>query len=134
MEIKKGIPVSRGIAANEGRFMDAVALRNELRRDNPECISCDLAEIASYFDLANQADSALAYFEQWFNTTGGNDARWMPVALRRLGEIHESKGNTAQAIDFYNQFVELWDTADPNLQPLVADIRERIARLVQEQR
>ena len=39
-----------------------------------------------------------------------------------------------RAVEYYNQFVELWRNADPEFQPQVADTRERIARLVGEGR
>jgi len=39
-----------------------------------------------------------------------------------------------KAIDYYNRFVELWKDADPELQPLVRDVKARLARLVGEKR
>ncbi len=97
-----------------------------------QCVSCDLVDIAWYFDLAHQPDSALIYFEQWLDTPHGTDSWWMPVAYRRSGEIHESRGNTEKAIDYYDRLVELWNDSDPELQPIVSDLRARIARLVGE--
>ncbi len=38
------------------------------------------------------------------------------------------------AVHWYNGFVELWKDADPELQPQVDDVRERIARLAGEPR
>ena len=49
--------------------------------------------------------------------------------LRRLGGLYEAKGDTARAIDRYERFVAIWQRADPELQPQVAEIRTRIARL-----
>jgi hypothetical protein len=37
-----------------------------------------------------------------------------------------------KAVEYYNEFVELWKDADPDLQPVVSEVRERIARLVRE--
>ena len=51
------------------------------------------------------------------------------VILRRLGELHEAQGRRDRAIHYYARFVELWNTADPELQPQVADVRRRISRL-----
>ena len=53
----------------------------------------------------------------------------IPRAYRRLGELYEAKGDTKRAIQRYSDFVELWKNADPALQPLVKDVRERMARL-----
>ncbi len=58
----------------------------------------------------------------------------MPAAYRRLGEFYEARGDRDHAVEYYNDFVELWKDADPELQPQVTDIRNRIARLVDEAR
>ncbi len=47
-------------------------------------------------------------------------------------EIHESQGNVAAALDQYDRFLELWEAADPEFQPLVQDVRSRMARLAGE--
>ena len=120
------------IAAAAGRNEEAIRARHEVRMDNLRCASCDLVDIAWYFDLADKPDSALVYYEQWLDTPGGTDSWWMPVAYRRSGEIHEAQGNAESAIDYYDRFVELWNEADPELEPIVSDIRSRIARLVGE--
>jgi len=51
------------------------------------------------------------------------------VAARRLGELYEARGDIAKAIASYEEFVTLWKNADAELQPQVADIKARIARL-----
>ncbi len=119
------------IAAANGEFMRAVELRRQ-RRTEIDCAACDLVEIASYFDQASESDSALAYYQEYVQTPWGNEPRWLPVAYRRLGELYEDRNDFEKAIDYYNRFVELWANADPQLQPIVADIRSRIARLVAE--
>jgi hypothetical protein len=35
-------------------------------------------------------------------------------------------------VEFYSEFVDLWEGADAELQPLVEDVRGRIARLISE--
>lgn len=50
----------------------------------------------------------------------------------RLGELYEEAGDRDKAVEFYSQFVELWTDADAELQPLVEDVRGRIARLMEE--
>jgi hypothetical protein len=35
----------------------------------------------------------------------------------------------AKAIDYYTRFVELWSRADPELQPRVSAVRQRLTRL-----
>ena len=57
-----------------------------------------------------------------------------PIVLRRLGEFYEERGDSERAVGHYANFVELWENADPDLQPVVEDVRARIARLVGERR
>jgi DNA-binding SARP family transcriptional activator len=57
---------------------------------------------------------------------------WDPRLLQELGELYEQKGDRTKALERYRTFVDLWQDADPELQPRVREIRERIARLEQE--
>ena len=38
-------------------------------------------------------------------------------------------GDTAKALEYYGRMVELWKNADPELQPVVQDVKKRIAAL-----
>ena len=99
------------------------------------CKPCGLGAMAIAHDAASNADSALVYWEAYLDTfwaIPSIEAWARPLALRRLGEIYESHGEQDKAVEFYNQFVELWQNADPEFQTQVADTRERIARLVGE--
>jgi lipopolysaccharide biosynthesis regulator YciM len=49
-----------------------------------------------------------------------------------LGEAYESRGERDQAIDYHSRLVDLWEGADPELQTVVSDVRQRIARLVRK--
>ena len=42
----------------------------------------------------------------------------------------QAKGERARAADFYGRFTELWREADPQLQPLVRDVKRRLAELL----
>lgn len=53
-----------------------------------------------------------------------------PWVLERLGELHERQGDAARAAEYYGRFAELWNEADPELQPRVRRARERAAALV----
>ena len=44
----------------------------------------------------------------------------------------EERGDSAKAAEYYDKFVELWKDADEELQPVVEDVRQRIARLIGE--
>jgi tetratricopeptide (TPR) repeat protein len=56
----------------------------------------------------------------------------VPASHLRIGEIHEQRGEIDRAVERYGEFVDLWSGADPEYQPLVEDVRNRIARLVGE--
>jgi hypothetical protein len=46
--------------------------------------------------------------------------------------MYEERDEIDKAIDHYSRFVELWQDADVELQPVVEEVRGRIARLVGE--
>jgi hypothetical protein len=55
-----------------------------------------------------------------------------PGALQRAGELYEAKGDKANALAYYGRFTKLWSEADPELQPVVKDVKARMARLAGE--
>jgi len=132
------------IAIAEGRAADAVT---EIRKadslpDGPanDCARCTYAALARAFDLAGMTDSAIVTFERYLATP-----YWLPIDLRadpthlagtykRLGELYEAKGDRQKAASYYSKFIELWKNADPELQPKVAEVRRRLARLSDTER
>jgi len=57
------------------------------------------------------------------------DADHLALAYQRIGKLYEAKGDRARARESYAKLQDLWKTADPELQPIVKDARERVARL-----
>lgn len=57
----------------------------------------------------------------------------MPLAYYRLGELYERQGQPVLARDRYASFVDLWQDADPELQPAVTEARRRLRALAGEQ-
>jgi hypothetical protein len=49
-----------------------------------------------------------------------------------MGQLYEERDDIDRAVEYYNNFVDLWDEADESLQPQVQDVRNRIARLIGE--
>jgi hypothetical protein len=49
-----------------------------------------------------------------------------------LGQALEAEGDIAGAIAAYSRFIELWEKADPELQPRVETARRRLERLSAE--
>ncbi|MBW7932104.1 MAG: protein kinase [Gemmatimonadaceae bacterium] len=88
--------------------------------------------IAQSFDLANQPDSAITYFERYVSTPDpqlSEAVNWMAGSHKRLGELYDAKGNKAKAIEHFEKFVELWKNADPELQPKVREAQDKLKRL-----
>ncbi len=97
------------------------------------CAVCLDLGLGRAYDLAGQADSAIAAFDRYvrspFSARLPTDQFFLGPVMKRLGELYEAKGNRQQAISSFTRFAELWKNADPPLQPMVADVRQRIARL-----
>jgi tetratricopeptide (TPR) repeat protein len=130
------------IAMAERKYREAIDLfrASDRRPDGPNspCLTCRDPEIGLAFDRLEQADSTIAVYEHYVNTP--DPGRWtldgweLARILRRLGELHEAKGNREKAIDYYQRFLAEWKDADPELQPRVTEIRQRLARLVAAER
>ncbi|MGQ0539327.1 MAG: protein kinase domain-containing protein, partial [Gemmatimonadaceae bacterium] len=119
-----------------GRFPEAIADLREADRGFAIQDHRALIELANAFDLAGQADSALAYYSRFLTTPDflpGFDGRFRAGAHKRAGELYEARGDTANAESHYVKFVDLWKDADPELQPKVREVRERLARLRRRQ-
>jgi tetratricopeptide (TPR) repeat protein len=92
-----------------------------------------MPEIARAFDALQERDSAIAYYEQYVSTPNQSrsltDAFELAAAYRRLGELHEEKGDLRQAIRRYEDFIELWNGADRDRQAIVTAVRNRVVQL-----
>jgi tetratricopeptide (TPR) repeat protein len=118
------------VALAEQRYDDAV--REYRASDRGSCTVCVLPDIARAYDLAGNADSAIAVFARYADGAerpAGTDARYLPGVHKRLGELYEAKGDRAKAASHYARFIEYWKNADPDLQPMVAEARARLQAL-----
>ncbi|UCF41807.1 MAG: protein kinase [Gemmatimonadota bacterium] len=126
------------LALAEGRPADAIDEFRLMREVAPQCALCGLVELARAFDSAGMPDSAVVYYERYlttptlFRAAQDNVTVWM--VMRRLGALYEQFGETERALLYYGRFVDLWRDADPELQPQVREIQERMARLAGEPR
>jgi len=94
-------------------------------------------ELARTFDDMNQPDSALAAYETYVTAPepGPAGRQWyLAAAYRRLGSLYEEKGNKDKALEYYGKFTALWKDADPDLQPAVTEVKQRMSALVGEPR
>jgi tetratricopeptide (TPR) repeat protein len=100
------------------------------------CVVCGLYELGRTYDVAGQADSAIAVWQRAVSLPDLNrmssDQGELAPTLKRLGELYERRGDRQQALDAYARFVELWKDADPEFQPVVAAVHQRIERLTSE--
>ena len=91
--------------------------------------------IARSFDKAQQADSAMVYFERYLAIDpaqrfgGNNDPYALAATQKRLGELYDAKGERTSAIKHYDAFVTQWKDADAELQPTVASVKKRLTEL-----
>ena len=115
----------------EGKPREAV--QAFLKADSGVCRICILPRLGAAYDLAGDRDSAIAVFERYRTTPElyrlNTDANYLAGIQKRLGELYEAKGDKARALGAYEQFVTLWRAADPELQPAVQQVRQRIAVL-----
>ena len=133
------------LATAEGDYATAIAA---LRRADAvhTCPICVLPALARAFDLNGDRDSAIAVYERYLTVPWLG--RLLPMGpfdwpvsfprldpyhragvLRRLGELYEERGDSAKAVAYYDEFVNLWKYADAELEPAVNDVRQRIVRL-----
>jgi tetratricopeptide (TPR) repeat protein len=76
---------------------------------------------------------ALEWLRHGFADTPAEVAYLAPIHLRQA-EIYERLGDRQQAADHYARFLQLWEHCDPELQPLVNEVKGRLARLAAEPR
>ncbi|MFI5243410.1 MAG: tetratricopeptide repeat protein, partial [Gemmatimonadales bacterium] len=123
------------IAMAEGRNEESLKDFQAERADNT-CTLCGTFEVAAAYAKLNQPDSARAYYGEYLKGADGyrqrEDIDHLAATYQRLGELYEAKGDRAKARESYGKLLDLWKTADPELQPIVADTKERVARLREE--
>jgi tetratricopeptide (TPR) repeat protein len=97
---------------------------------------CAAVDIARAFDAAGEPDSAIAAYERYLATDDMyrifTDFAERGPALQRMAELYEAKGEAPRAAARYAELLDLWRDADPVLQPRIAEIRRRLARVTTE--
>jgi len=116
-----------------GRIADAIGRYQAGYDEGGGLANEGLFEIATAYEQAHSPDSALTYYERFVSTPSlfrvYGDKLTLAPAYKRLGELYEARGDRAKARDYYGRFVDLWKDADPELQPVVRDVRAGLARL-----
>ncbi len=100
------------------------------------CQACAASLMASVHDSLGQADSTIASLERFLAVPLSErilpDSWSLATTRKRLGELYDAKGERTKAIEQYQAFVDQWADADPDLQPSVASVRNRIEELKQQ--
>jgi tetratricopeptide (TPR) repeat protein/tRNA A-37 threonylcarbamoyl transferase component Bud32 len=130
------------IALGEGRPLDAVRefWHADTTYDGPDgsCSICMMDDVGRAWRAAGVPDSAIFYWEKYLNTPyygrEGMDASQAALMHKWLGELYEAKSDLPNAAKHYRMFVQRWEHADPELQPKVADVRRRLARMADVER
>jgi tetratricopeptide (TPR) repeat protein len=125
------------IALAERRPRDAIAefRQGDQLPDGPatDCSECLSVNLGRAFDAANMPDSVIANYERYIAKPNFGkpfrDALYLAGVQKRLGELYEAKGNREKAAAHYLAFVDLWKNADPELQPAVTAVKQRLAHL-----
>jgi tetratricopeptide (TPR) repeat protein len=119
----------------EGRVGDAI---NAFRAwsEKGQCLGCGLTALARAFQRAGLPDSAVAAYERYLNTMWVErvmvDADELAATHRELGGLYALRGDTTRAVQAYERFLKLWENADQELQPQVAEVRRRLSDLRRE--
>jgi len=103
--------------------------------DQNFCTRCGLDLIGLAYDEVGSYPEAIISYERYVSLPApllhefGGFRRMTPVHFR-LGELYEETDDLDKAIEHYSQFTELWENADPELQPRVEEARHRIEALL----
>jgi len=133
-----GLPVywrARGsVEAAEGDLEAGVL--HMRRGDEGACVICAPSDLALAYDRAAVPDSAIAYYERYLEAGSlfrqGHDAALRGMALERLGQMYDEKGDLENAAKYYAMFTELWADADEVLQPRVRAAKARLEEILRE--
>jgi tetratricopeptide (TPR) repeat protein len=123
-------------ALAEGRPDDAIIQFKKMATDGQR-VDWGHWELGLAYERANQPDSARSQYEIAAAAAGNGyktvENSWSKApSLKRLGELYEARGDRTRAIDNYSRLVDLWQDADPVLQPTVREIKERLVKLTGE--
>jgi tetratricopeptide (TPR) repeat protein len=117
------------IATAEGRAWEGEIEINGAAQTHP-CPICVLPDLARAYEVAGKPDLAIATYERYLNTPWQRryetDAIELGVAMERLGALYQQQRNNAKAGALYGSLLQLWRGADADLEPVVADVRQRL--------
>jgi tetratricopeptide (TPR) repeat protein len=100
------------------RYLEAQA-ELRLAAEREECALCSLPALGRSYDLAGQADSAVAVYERYLQTPWMKrlelDATELGAVCLRLGELYQERGDRETGAAMYRRVAALWNGADGEL-------------------
>jgi len=133
----RGLRGDAALALAEDRPREAIPLASRAAYV-AGCDGCTGDMIAQAYERLGEPDSAIAAYERVLRPPAYGAEFWdwrqagVPLSYYRLGELYEQQGQPVLARDRYASFVDLWQDADPVLQPAVAEAKRRMQRLAGE--
>jgi tetratricopeptide (TPR) repeat protein len=99
-----------------GRVADAIEDFKEALRHSPPIFSMDSQEdcLANAYLELGQMDEALAEYERILHINPN-----YPLAHYHLAQVYEGKGEPHKAHAAYQQFLQIWKNADPDLREVI---------------
>ena len=120
------------VAFAEGKWDEAIRQLQEADKRVSIFDQYAFVALAQAHDFAGHSDSAIVYFEKFVAHKDPNmneDSQFLAGSYKRLGELYDAKGDREKAIANFEKFVDLWKNAEPELQPKVTEVREKLNRL-----
>jgi tetratricopeptide (TPR) repeat protein len=118
------------IALAENRLPEAEALLR-VAADQHQCTICVLPDLARAYEAAGKTQAATAVYERYVTTPWfwryETDALELGAAIMRLAELYDAAGERAKAAAVRGRLLLLWRRADRELQPLVTEVRSKLA-------
>ncbi len=119
------------IALAENRVSDAITSFRRFDTGN-DCSTCGAPWLGRAFDLAGQTDSVVSSFTRFVDQPSSSlwyDDSHTAHAYQRLGEIWESRGDAAKAVEYYRRLLSMMNQPDAVLRPRVDVATRAIERL-----
>ena len=114
------------IKGNTAEALDLIEASVNLRYDN-----YILESLAHYYHVTGESESAASRYKEIIgnkNQLGWEAQEYWILAHYNLGRIYEETGDIGQAIQFYQEFLNIWGDADADL-PLITDAKSRMTNL-----
>ena len=141
------VSIRASLAWRAGRFSETLALlerRHPHVWSPPEMHFVDNESMQPEYPLLNQAYERWLHAEvlrqlgrnteaiDWYAALGfysGEELAYLPASRLRMGDIYRQLGDTAAAVEQYRRVVRLWSEGDPELRPLLNEVRGKLGAL-----